>query len=153
MPINPFRRFQTKCDFRSSKGTTETRIATFNLFDVVQWETVDNAFSGFDDDVKRTQILTDKDGMFCRVAYEDFDKLMMKFHYEAMLLDNRSMEAPKKKVMQSYKGDMMFIFNRDNFNIACCAFPAGMRTRFERGFVTESEIFENLLYSGNCSFN
>lgn len=88
-----YRPYKTQHDYiNKDTSRVHTGSITVNLFDVRTWLEVDNEYQGFNDKVKRTEILVDPNNSFyIRATYSEFDVLMGKVLEDYRLLDTRSL--------------------------------------------------------------
>lgn len=132
--IRTYRKYVATVDWIDPKGNSlESRKTVMNLFNVSDWTSVDNAYSGFNDTHKRTAVHVSNETCYLRVSFEEFDAIMTKFLADYNLLDEDSMSNKKKlTAKQTYRGMMDFRFHAFPNKLVCNSYPAGLNpTDFE----------------------
>lgn len=130
--LTPYRKYKCTIDWIDQKKfSMETRTGVFNLFLVDEWETVDNAYEGFNDNIERTKVIyKNMQQNIIRCKFKDFDDIMTQALIEAKMLDERSMFGIKKKelpVKQTYSGPLEYLFTPFSNVFIAHAYPKNQK--------------------------
>lgn len=95
--IKPFRPYKTTHEWvNDTTGQVFSSDITLNLFDIDVWMRCNNEDQGFNDNVNRTEVITERNNSFyIRDSYSDFDNMMMMALNDNKMLDTRSLSKPE----------------------------------------------------------
>lgn len=101
--MKPFRPYETYHDYKDDVSVYRSKIV-LNLFDIQLYLEANNKHLGFDDSVKRTEVINGHNNSFyITVPFVAFDSVMRDFYRHYQLLDDRSEIIEPKKIPDSQK--------------------------------------------------